>query len=127
MYSVLKQLHMACAILSISGFVLRGIWAIFDSPLLQKKWVKVLPHVIDTIFLIAGLWLAALIQQYPGSHNWLTAKVVGLLVYIVLGVMTLRLRQSKPLQVSAFVLAVTTFLYIYGVALHHNAASWLTP
>lgn len=126
MYSVLKQLHMACAILSISGFVLRGIWAIFDSPLLQKKWVKVLPHVIDTIFLIAGLWLAALIQQYPGSHNWLTAKVVGLLVYIVLGVMTLRLRQSKPLQVSVFVLAVTTFLYIYGVALHRNAASWLT-
>ena len=125
MYVAVKHVHMLCAILSISGFLVRGIWAITNSPLLQKKLVKVLPHIIDTVFLLAGLWLAFTIQQSPGVHSWLTAKVIGLLVYIGLGVATLRLKHSKPLQATTFVLALTTFVYIYGVAVNKNTSSWL--
>jgi hypothetical protein len=64
-YLLLKHLHVACVVLSISGFVVRGVWMMRESPWLQKKWVRVTPHVIDTILLGSAILLTMQIQQYP--------------------------------------------------------------
>lgn len=126
MYSALKYTHMFCAITSIAGFVLRGYWMMTDSPLRSKKLVKILPHVIDTLLLAAGITLAVTINQYPGTHNWLSAKVAGLILYIILGLFALRLGKTKTVRTVAFVAAVLVFGYVYGVAMTHNPWGWLT-
>ena len=74
----LKYLHITCAVISISGYVIRGLWMLRDSPWLQNKWVKVVPHINDTLLLVAGIVLAVRIQQYPFVHGWLTAKMLAL-------------------------------------------------
>ncbi|MEM7282063.1 MAG: SirB2 family protein [Pseudomonadota bacterium] len=125
MYEIVKNLHVACAVLSISGFALRGAWMLMDSPLLQKKPVKILPHIVDTVFLAAGLTLAVITSQYPGPQGWLTAKVVGLVVYILLGLFALKLGKTKTVRLMAFILALATFAYVYGVAIHRHTASWM--
>ena len=92
---LVKTIHVTCAILTIGGFTLRGYWMLRASPLLNNTWVKVLPHIIDTVLLVAGILLAINIAQYPGTHAWLTAKVLGLLAYIVLGSIALKRGRTR--------------------------------
>jgi len=122
-YFALKYLHMLCAVLSGSGFVLQGVWMMARSPLLDHRLTRTVPHVIDTVFLGSAIALAALSGQYPFVAPWVTAKVSGLVIYIVLGALALRGR-SMRLRVVAFLAAVTTFAWIVSVALTKNPAGF---
>ena len=53
----LHSLHVGLAYLTVIGFVMRAVWAVSGSPMLQRKIVRVLPHAIDTLLLIMGLTL----------------------------------------------------------------------
>lgn len=117
---LLKTVHMTCAALSLGGFVLRGIWMLRDSPLLQARLTRILPHVNDTLLLGSALWLAFCIEQYPFVHGWLTAKVLALLAYIVLGSIALKRGKTKTVRTVAFALALVAFFYIVTVALTRN-------
>jgi len=117
----LKTLHVACAILSVSGYFLRGLLMLRDSALLNNRWVKVTPHVIDTLLLASAIVLAVRLQQYPFVHGWLTAKVLALVAYIVLGAIGLRYGRTRRIRVVAWLAALLTFGYIVAVALTRQA------
>ncbi len=116
-YLAIKHIHMLCAGISISLFIIRGIWMLTDSPMLTRRWVKIAPHVNDTLLLTAAITLAVWSHQYPFVMPWLTAKVLALLAYIGLGTVALKRGRSKPVRAGAFVLALLTFAYIVAVAL----------
>jgi len=111
-----KALHVTTAALSISLFVLRGAWRLRGSPRLNARWVRIVPHVNDTVLLLSAVFLAALTHQYPGPQAWLTAKVVGLVLYIALGLVALRFARGRPAQLGAGIAAVVVFVYIVAVA-----------
>ncbi len=90
MYLLVKQLHVACVVLSLAGFVARGALMAAGAPLLRSRFVRVAPHVVDTALLASAIWLAWASHQYPFVHGWLTAKVLGLLAYIGFGAMALK-------------------------------------
>ncbi|MDA8109874.1 MAG: SirB2 family protein [Betaproteobacteria bacterium] len=110
-------IHVGCVVLSVSGFVARGGLMLAGSPLLATRFVRVAPHVVDTLLLASALWLAWAIGQYPFVNGWLTAKVLGLLAYIVLGSVALKRGRSKRVRAAAFVAALATVGYIVSVAL----------
>lgn len=112
----LKVIHVGSAILSISGFTLRGVWMLQDSPLLNARVTRVLPHVVDTVLLLSAIALALRISQYPFVHAWLSAKVLALLAYIVLGSIALKHGRSRRERALAYGMALVVFLYIVGVA-----------
>jgi len=113
----LKYVHVTCVILSGSGFLVRGVWMMRESPWLQKKWVRVAPHIIDTILLGSAILLSIQIQQYPLVHHWLTAKVLALLAYIVIGAIGLKYGSTKKIRICAWLVAIAIFVYIVLVAL----------
>ena len=116
-YALLKMIHVSSVILSYSLFFLRGIWLMRDSANLRQRWVKVLPHVIDTVLLTSAVLLAITIQQNPLQNSWLTAKVAGLLVYIGLGMVAMRFGKSRQAKITAWVAAQCVFIYIVLVAI----------
>lgn len=116
----IKILHMSCALLTISGFFVRGVWMLRDSPLLQARWVKVLPHVIDSVLLLSGVTLAVLTQQNPMVQHWLLAKIVLLLLYIVLGSIALKYGRSKKQKILAWVAALVVVVMIVSIARSHQ-------
>ena len=122
---LLKHLHVTCVVLSVSGFVVRGVWMIRESPWLQKKWVRVVPHIIDTILLGSAILLAMQIQQYPFVQNWLTAKVLALVAYIVIGAIGLKYGRTKKIRIAAWLAAIAIFLYIVLVALTHQVVPFV--
>jgi uncharacterized membrane protein SirB2 len=115
-YLGLKHFHMSCAALSGSLFLLRGVWMLRASPLLQAKWVRIAPHIVDTLLLASAIGLATWSQQYPGQQPWLTAKVGALLGYIVLGSIALKRGRTRGQRLAAFAGALALFAYIVLVA-----------
>jgi uncharacterized membrane protein SirB2 len=95
-----------------------------DSRLLQHRFVRVAPHVVDTFLLGSALWLAWFLGQVPFVHGWITAKVLALLVYIGLGMIALRRGRSRPSRIAAFAGALAAAGYIVAVALTRTAAPW---
>lgn len=125
-YVLLKQVHVSFALASIIGFVLRWNWRMSGSHLSQMMLTKTVPHVIDTLFLTTGVALAFSIHQYPLVNPWLTAKITGLLVYIVLGMLAMSGKLSKPWRVTAFLTAVTTYAWILTVARFKSPLGFLS-
>jgi len=127
-YLVLKYVHIGAVIVSYCLFFIRGIWMLTDSPLLARRWVRVVPHVNDTVLLIAAIWLTTVIQQYPGTSAWLTAKVAALIAYILIGTVAIRRGSTKRVRAVAWVAAQLVFLYIVAVALTRDVnpiEAWL--
>lgn len=116
-YGLIKHIHVGSVVLSFTLFFMRGFWMIYRPALLQRTWVKVLPHVIDTVLLTSAILLAIMIAQYPGVHGWLTAKVVGLLAYIGLGTVALKRGPTRHVRVAAWICALLVFGYIVSVAI----------
>lgn len=119
-YLALKYLHVTCVVLSGFGFCLRGWWMARQSPRLQQRLTRVLPHVVDTLLLGSALSMAWLSGQYPFVQGWLTAKLCGLLAYIGFGAMALKRAPTQALRLRYLALAVLAYLYIVGVALTRN-------
>jgi uncharacterized membrane protein SirB2 len=116
-YQTLKILHLSCVLLSGIGFLLRGFWMLTDSPQLGCRWIRVAPHLIDTALLSSAISMAIISSQYPFSQNWLTAKLLGLLAYILCGSMALKRGRTKEQRTAFLVIAPVVFLYIVSVAL----------
>lgn len=119
-YTTLKLVHVGSVCISGGLFVLRGSWMLADSPQLQRRWVKILPHVVDTILLASAIGLVIILHQYPFVQGWLTAKVIALVAYILLGSIALKHGRSKRVRHLALVAALLTFGYIVTVALAHS-------
>ena len=121
-YLVLRHLHISCAAISITLFVVRGTCQTAGWQWRQWRWLRIAPHLVDTVLLVAAISLAWRSQQYPFAQNWLSAKVVALLVYIGLGSLALRTGASRTVQRAAFLGALLTVAYIVGVAMTRSAS-----
>lgn len=124
-YAALKALHVATAAASIALFTVRGGWMLGAPHRLRLGWVRVVPHVIDTVLLASAIGLAVMIGNYPGTHDWLTAKVLGLIGYIVLGSIALKRGRTTRVRVAAFIGALALFAYIVSVAITKSPAGFL--
>lgn len=120
-YALLKHIHLATVVITLALFLLRGAWRLTDSPMLQKKWVKIVPHTNDAILLAAAIGMLVVAQLNPLEHSWLMAKIIALLAYIVLGTIALK-RGKTPLQRNlAFIAALAVFGYMLAVAVSKQA------
>ncbi|HKX53667.1 MAG TPA: SirB2 family protein [Nitrosospira sp.] len=121
-YAAIKMLHVSSVIISYLLFSLRSIWMIRGSAALKQRWVKITPHVVDTVLLASAVALAIRIHQDPIHDSWLSAKIAGLLLYIGLGMTALRFGKTRKAKILACVAAQFVFIYIVLVALTKNPA-----
>ncbi|MGB6103272.1 MAG: SirB2 family protein [Pusillimonas sp.] len=121
-YLAIKHLHVTAAALSILFFVVRAYWSVTGSSLLQRRLVKILPHIIDTVLLLAGITLAAMIGP---EQPWILAKIVALIAYIGVGTIAIKRGKTARTRGIAALAAILIFAYIVGVALNHHPMSWL--
>ena len=113
----MKHLHLLFVALSLGSFLGRVALMKFRPEMTQLKWINLSPHIINGLLLLTGFSLAF---QYVGDHGWIAVKLVALLGYVGLGVMTLK--RTDVTRWYAFGGALLLFMYILKVALTKSAA-----
>ncbi|HZN23606.1 MAG TPA: SirB2 family protein [Burkholderiales bacterium] len=124
-YLALKSLHVSAVVTSYALFFVRGVWMLRMPQMLTRRWVRIVPHVVDTVLLASAIAMAAATRQYPFVAGWLTAKVLGLVLYIGLGTVALKRGNSRRVRIVAWIAAQAVFVYIVAVAVTRNPVPWL--
>ena len=119
-YPWIKLIHISMVTITVSFFIIRFFWMIKYPALLQRTWVKKFPPIIDTTLLASGITMAILSQQYPLEQSWLTAKVIALIAYIVLGMIALKWGKTLPIRIMAGIFALASVGYIISSALSRS-------
>lgn len=124
-YASLKLLHQGSVVLSITGFLARGVAALAGAAWVRTHIARALPHVIDTVLLASALGLAWMLRLNPLCTPWLAAKIVGLIVYIGLGMAALRPGLPRSVRAAAFAAALLCFAQIVATAIVKRPAGLL--
>jgi uncharacterized membrane protein SirB2 len=128
-YPQIRVVHIAAVIASGLLFLLRGGAVQLGAQWAMAAPLRYLSYSIDTVLLTAALMLVTILHQYPFVHGWLTAKVVLLIVYVVLGSFALKRGRTRAVRVSCWIAALLVYLFIVTIARAHSpfgvAASFL--
>ena len=121
-YAEIRLLHISCAVISITLFMLRG--ALQFNGINWRRWrlLRIAPHINDTVLLTAAITLSLYSHQYPVAQAWLSAKVLALLLYIGLGSVAFRVGLARKVQLLAFATALLTVGDIVLVAISRSAS-----
>jgi len=115
-YLAIKYLHILTAAVSVSLFSLRFLLLMKRPAGLQGRWIRVLPHVNDTLLLTFAILLCFATRQAPLVTPWLTEKVLAVILYIVAGLFALKWTKSRAGQIIAFLIALALFAYAASLA-----------
>jgi uncharacterized membrane protein SirB2 len=122
---LLIKVHALFALLSGFGFFMRGIGHLRAEAWVQRKWVRILPHIIDTGLLVSAISLLVVLDISPMT-DWVLAKIVALLAYIFLGVMAFRIAKTRARKAVFWLLAMGVFAYMLAVAKTHLVLPWVS-
>ena len=117
----MKHLHITLAVLSVALFTYRFILTLIESEKLDRKWLKISPHVIDTFLLIAGISLAVKLHFNPMEQMWLAEKILALFAYIFTGYYTLKLARNRAMQILGYLGAIGWVMLIVRLAMTREA------
>lgn len=113
----MKHFHMMLAFISVSFFILRFIWLQVNTDMLRKKWVKISPHIIDTLLFAVGIGMAVKLKINPFEYLWLGEKLLAIVAYIFTAYYALKLARNRPLQIFAFFGALGWVLVVVRIAM----------
>lgn len=124
-YTAWKLVHQSTVALSVSGFAARGIGSLAGAAWMRHRIHRIWPHLVDTLLLGSALVMAWLLRLNPLTTPWLLAKIIGLLVYIGLGMVALRASRPLPVRFGAWLAALGVFGWIVSVAITKDALGLL--
>ncbi len=113
----MKHLHITLAVISISLFTVRFLLTLMHSKKLDNKWLKISPHVIDTLLLSIGVALAIKYYINPLEQLWLAEKLLALVAYIFTGYYTLKLARNNTMQIIGYLGAMGWVMLIVRLAM----------
>lgn len=123
-YPFIKQWHIALVALSGALFAARGIGMVAGARWPMRRAPRIASVAIDTLLLTAGGTLWVLLQLNPLRERWFGAKLTLLVLYVLLGSLTLK-RARTPVTRALFLLAaLAVFATMIGIALAHDAAGF---
>ena len=114
---MLKHLHMTIAAISVLLFVFRFALTLVNSNKLTLKWLKIAPHIIDTLLLGLGIALAVKLSINPAEQLWLAEKLFAVVAYIFTGYYTLKLARNRTMQIIGFLGAMGWVMLVVRIAI----------
>jgi uncharacterized membrane protein SirB2 len=113
----MKHLHMTLALLTGVLFTLRFAWLLMGSAQLNKKWVKIAPHIIDTLLLVVGIAMAVKLSINPFEQLWLAEKILAVIAYIFTAFYTLKLAKNNTMRILGYLGALGWIMLVVRIAM----------
>ena len=121
LYPAIKHIHLTLIAVSVLFFIVRFALHLKQSAIMDKKFVKIAPHVIDTFLLLSGLTLCFIIKQYPFQDAWLTEKIGAVVAYIFLATIAMKANRNKLFKTFAALGALAWVMYAAKLAMFKQA------
>ncbi|MFW8590034.1 SirB2 family protein [Glaciecola sp. 2405UD65-10] len=120
MYMFAKHLHLTAIALSFSLFLIRFVLLMRNSPSLQKKWLKITPHIVDTVLIISIVLLCVNLSVYPFVNEWATSKLIGLVLYILSVAFALKWARNNAMRIVGLAGAIAWLAITASIAVSKN-------
>jgi len=108
---------MMLAAFSIGLFTLRFILLLLESKKLNSKWLKISPHIIDTLLFTVGVVMAVKLYINPLEQLWLAEKLLAVAAYIFTGYYTLKLARNRTMQIIGYLGAMGWVMLVVRLAM----------
>jgi uncharacterized membrane protein SirB2 len=108
---------MMLAVISIGLFTLRFILLMLESQKLTSKWLKISPHIIDTLLLTVGIVMAIKLSINPLEQLWFAEKLLAIAAYIFTGYYTLKLARNRTMQIIGYLGAMGWVMLVVRLAM----------
>ncbi|WP_263363828.1 SirB2 family protein [Candidatus Enterovibrio escicola] len=120
---MLKHIHLLSIVISVVLFIIQFVWRMRDSTNFDKKWVKVVPPLINIMLLSTGIALIVITGFIPFTANtlWMTEKLMCVIAYLAFGFIALHFSQDTVCRLFAFFGALG---WVYAIT---NLAVTKTP
>ena len=122
-YPRIREVHILAVILSGSLFALRGACTVAGMRWPRVAPVRYLSYTIDTTMLTAALMLVTMLPAAMFANHWLTVKLCFVVLYVALGIATMRARR-RGMQAVCYVAALLVFALVVGIARAHHPLGW---
>ena len=123
-YPQVKWTHVHMVMCSGTIFALRGGAALLGARWPRHWLPKYTSYTVDTVLLTSATMLFSMLPGAMFANGWLTAKLLLLVLYVVLGILSMRETRSRSQRLIFYVAALSTFLCMYGLARMHHPAGW---
>lgn len=118
-FTMTRDLHATCAVLTLLLFVWRGRMAIAGR-VPRQRWQRYIPDTVDSLLLLSGILLVVQTGQYPFETPWITVKLFAVLAYIGLGFVLFRFARTRGQRLAAWLAALGVFSAIVWLAVLHH-------
>ncbi len=112
--------HVLLATLSVSLLIYRGSRHFARNPVPDQHWLRITPHIVDTLLLVTGITLAWTLGLDPLVVTWLGVKLLLIVAYIAVGLLAFRIPGSRRFRLCIFILALLIFADIVAIAITHS-------
>lgn len=120
-YAQIKWMHIAAVLASGSVFLLRGLLLqAGQQRIAMAAPMRYLSYSIDTALLTAALMLLTILPHAVYANGWLTAKLVLLVVYVVLGTFALKRGRTPQVRLGCYLAALLVFGFMLTIARAHH-------
>jgi|APLak6261673822_1056097.scaffolds.fasta_scaffold02754_2 uncharacterized membrane protein SirB2 len=111
---MLKHLHLLFVAVVVISFIGRVALAEYRPEMLQRKWIKLSPHILASLLLLSGIALVFQGNWLATAYGWIIVKLFLMVVFIGLGLLTMREQGQK--RWFAFAGAIFCLVYIVKIA-----------
>jgi uncharacterized membrane protein SirB2 len=116
---ILKHIHLTALAISFFLFFIRGYLMMRESNASKHRAFLIAPHIVNLFLIGSGIALAVALHFNPANQPWLAVKLVALVIYIALGVLTFK-HPSLKIRKILWLSALIVFAFIVSVARSKN-------
>ncbi len=121
---ILKHTHLTALAASFLLFFIRGYLMMRESHASKHRVFLIAPHIVNLCLIGSGIALAVAMHFNPATQPWLATKLVALVIYIALGVLTFK-HPSLSIRKMLWLSALIVFAFIVSVAQTKNPLGFL--
>lgn len=119
MYPIILKLHLVAVVLSVLVYLARVGVTISGHKLAENRPLMFAAMATMLLVIISAAGLAVTLGQYPIVEGWLTEKLIALVLYIVLAIVSLKPGVSKIARLPLIAISLGAFVYAMMVAKQH--------
>ena len=114
--SVVVKAHSGIALLTLIIFIVRGVMMLAGSSKVNSRLILGIASITTILLFGFGVYIA-FVKGLSFADGFVLTKIIGLLLFVALGVIALKQGLAKPTAIILWCLGLGIFVYTYLIGM----------